>query len=374
LIRHVAKDIKNDTTEIRNDTTAIKDDTTQILAEITRLQERLPKQVENDYVLQHFLEEMTTYTEQTLDRPYSDGRSPTPTVLQPGFDPPDDDYLEDWERTGFQSQESLWDQPDTSCEDDSQQHNRSITEPSVPASRAISPLEDMPGHNTSSDSEPGFRVFRPLNHDGPAPVNIYTPNPMEEEVCLSYYKGTTRGRKLVINYPVNADIRQNIRDQECYESTHNRFTVVASGSPKELYQLRHPFRPGLFAKPRHIAIVFVLKVTGQTTYETFMHQWSFVTAAISQATQKMEASKESLPQDYSLPWQHTVLLVDLPPSSRHICFKVRDFLTSLGVQHHSDDLMRLIGRTSLNPPLPADHIESFRTRIKATTHEVSNYQ
>ncbi|KAF5639422.1 uncharacterized protein FTJAE_4759 [Fusarium tjaetaba] len=70
---HVTKEIKNDTSEIRNDTSAIKDDTAQILEEILRLQQRLPKQGGNDYILQNFLEAMTTYTEKALDGASIDG-------------------------------------------------------------------------------------------------------------------------------------------------------------------------------------------------------------------------------------------------------------------------------------------------------------
>ncbi|KAF4434918.1 hypothetical protein FACUT_7578 [Fusarium acutatum] len=66
LSLHVTKEIKNDTSEIRIETSAIKDDTAQILEEILRLQQRLPKQGGNDYTLQNFLEEMTTYTEKAL--------------------------------------------------------------------------------------------------------------------------------------------------------------------------------------------------------------------------------------------------------------------------------------------------------------------
>lgn len=72
--RHVTKEIKNDTSEILNETLAIKDDTAQILEEILRLQQRLPKQGGNDYILQNFLEAMTTYTEKALDGASIDGR------------------------------------------------------------------------------------------------------------------------------------------------------------------------------------------------------------------------------------------------------------------------------------------------------------
>ncbi|KAG5656788.1 hypothetical protein KAF25_010341 [Fusarium avenaceum] len=220
---HVTKDIKNDTTEIRNDTTAIKDDTAQILAEIARLQRRLPKEVENDYILQHFLEEMTTYTEQTLDRPYSDVRSSIPPALRPDFDPPHDIHLEDWERTAAKSQENLWKQQIESCEFVSQRQSLPTIESTVRAGSAISSLQNMQEYNTSSDSELGLQDIRLANYEGPARVNTHTAKPMEDEV---YYEDKTHGRRLVINYPVAASIRQNIRDQECYESTHNRFTAI----------------------------------------------------------------------------------------------------------------------------------------------------
>ncbi|RSM06001.1 hypothetical protein CDV31_009335 [Fusarium ambrosium] len=76
LALHLTKEIKTDTTEIRNDTTAIKEDTTQILEEIARLQARLPRDAaaaaSNDFILQRFFEEMTTYTEKALDAAHSD--------------------------------------------------------------------------------------------------------------------------------------------------------------------------------------------------------------------------------------------------------------------------------------------------------------
>ncbi|RMJ09523.1 hypothetical protein CDV36_010862 [Fusarium kuroshium] len=76
LALHLTKEIKNDTSEIRHDTAAIKEDTTQILEEIARLQARLPRDAaaaaSNDFILQRFFEEMTTYTEEALDAAHSD--------------------------------------------------------------------------------------------------------------------------------------------------------------------------------------------------------------------------------------------------------------------------------------------------------------
>ncbi|KAF5675124.1 hypothetical protein FCIRC_7597 [Fusarium circinatum] len=104
LDMHVTKEIKNDTSEIRNETSAIKDDTAQILEEIFRLQQRLPKQGGNDYILQNFLEEMTTYTEKALggasiDAGGSSTKAPS-FVLETdegSHRPSDAAYLSDWE-------------------------------------------------------------------------------------------------------------------------------------------------------------------------------------------------------------------------------------------------------------------------------------
>ncbi|KAF5608382.1 uncharacterized protein FSUBG_4600 [Fusarium subglutinans] len=104
LSLHVTKEIKNDTSEIRNETSAIRDDTAQILQEILRLQQRLPKQGGNDYILQNFLEEMTTYTEKALDGTSIDGGDSS--TKAPSFvletdegsqRPSDPAHLSDWE-------------------------------------------------------------------------------------------------------------------------------------------------------------------------------------------------------------------------------------------------------------------------------------
>ncbi|KAI8713579.1 Helo-like-N domain-containing protein [Fusarium sp. LHS14.1] len=65
----LTKEIKADTTEIRNDTMATRENTERILQQIDDLKAQLPKHVitPNESVLQRFLEEMTTYTELSLD-------------------------------------------------------------------------------------------------------------------------------------------------------------------------------------------------------------------------------------------------------------------------------------------------------------------
>ncbi|KAF5244263.1 hypothetical protein FANTH_7773 [Fusarium anthophilum] len=81
LALHTAKAIRIDTTEIRNDTSAIKDSTAQILEEISQLQARLPNR--DDYILQSFLEDMTTYTENALDGASIDWRSSSTRAPSP---------------------------------------------------------------------------------------------------------------------------------------------------------------------------------------------------------------------------------------------------------------------------------------------------
>lgn len=314
---------------------------------------------------------MTTYTEQTLDMPDSDGRSSTPTVLQPDFNSPSDIYLEDGEWTAAKSQESLWEQRNESYEVETQGQSLPSTESTVRAGRSSS--QGIQGQKASSDSGPGLQDIVPVNHKSPAPVTIYSPEAMEKEVSFSYYAGTTRGTRLVINYPVTPSIRQTNIHPERYEFTHNRFTAVVC-DPKGFDQLEHPFRLRLFPKPRHVTIVFVLRVTMQTTYETFFHQWNFVATAVSQGAKRLEALRASLPQDYFLPWQHTVVLVSISPSSDAIHPEIRNFMIRMGVQHHKDDIMSLLGQTFLGPTIPTDHIQRFQEHITATIHEVGYYR
>ncbi|KAF2115115.1 hypothetical protein BDV96DRAFT_93809 [Lophiotrema nucula] len=72
----LAKEIKNDTEEIKRDTVAIRDDTAQILEEIARLQARLPVDDTKDYapnfVLQRYLDDLTSYAESEFEIPIED--------------------------------------------------------------------------------------------------------------------------------------------------------------------------------------------------------------------------------------------------------------------------------------------------------------
>ncbi|KAF5654804.1 hypothetical protein F25303_1148 [Fusarium sp. NRRL 25303] len=133
LSLHITKEIKNDTSEIRNETSAIKDDTAQILEEILRLQKRLPKQGGNDYILQNFLEELTTYTEKALDGTSIDeGESSTKAasfVLETDEGsqrPSDPAYLSDWELDSAASDPASYKLKKKRWEE--QQHEKSLVE------------------------------------------------------------------------------------------------------------------------------------------------------------------------------------------------------------------------------------------------------
>jgi hypothetical protein len=79
-ISTITREVKKDTIEILNDTAAIKDDTAQILDEIARLQARLPEDAserKSNFVLQRYLESLTTYAESVCDTS-TDDRPQTP--------------------------------------------------------------------------------------------------------------------------------------------------------------------------------------------------------------------------------------------------------------------------------------------------------
>ncbi|KAF5968151.1 hypothetical protein FBULB1_10857 [Fusarium bulbicola] len=199
LSLHVTKEIKNDTSEIRNETSAIKDDTAQILEEILPLQQRLPKQGGNDYILQNFLEEMTTYTEKALDGTSIDGgdsstvfssdqvayklkmkrweeqqnekrlaeaklkdvqRSIESTQQQPtafhhsgprepseeddelGPVPPKDAYIEEWERSPVESETEWWEKKEKEWQDRNYQLDSGQVQRLITSTHSISSRED----------------------------------------------------------------------------------------------------------------------------------------------------------------------------------------------------------------------------------------
>ncbi|KAK4224833.1 acyl transferase/acyl hydrolase/lysophospholipase [Podospora fimiseda] len=70
-IKHETAAIRTDATKIRGDTAGIKQDTDRILQEIASLVARLPPEIgegnESKYMVERYLEELTSYTEGTLD-------------------------------------------------------------------------------------------------------------------------------------------------------------------------------------------------------------------------------------------------------------------------------------------------------------------
>jgi hypothetical protein len=77
----MTRKIKADTQEIRNDTSAIKQDTAQILAEIACLQEQLPQGANrlntSGFMLQRYLDNLTSYAETVCDTFPDDIENPT---------------------------------------------------------------------------------------------------------------------------------------------------------------------------------------------------------------------------------------------------------------------------------------------------------
>ncbi|EXK44478.1 hypothetical protein FOXG_04028 [Fusarium oxysporum f. sp. lycopersici 4287] len=425
---HVTKEIKNDTSAIRNETSTIKDDTAQILEEILRLQQRLPKQGGNDYILQNFLEEMTTYTEKTMDGASIDGgdsstkapsfvlekeegsdkpsdpaylsdweldsaatdpvsyklkkkrweeqkrqerlaetklkdvqrslESPQQHIQQPiAFHhsghrqpseeddelavPPDDAYLEEWEKSSVESETKYWEKKEkewqahvnqaylgeverlttsaqsTSSQDDARGvagihypdharvHERQIFEDrSTETSQAAQERQFKPGpakydsnerysHNYEND-EPEVTKGVSTNASKTDRLTISGYDVLSETPDFSYLGVETFHGKLVINWPMPTAVTDLLSEDYYIESSCNSFTALAC-SAQEFPSQKDTLRPKRYLKPRDIKIVFYIPVTTMTTSSVFKRQWEFITTAVVGLTRRLELGDDVPP-------------------------------------------------------------------------------
>ncbi|KAI7767208.1 hypothetical protein LZL87_009610 [Fusarium oxysporum] len=500
LSLHVTKEIKNDTSAIRNETSAIKDDTAQILEEILRLQQRLPKQGGKDYILQNFLEEMTTYTEKALegasiDRGDSSTKAPSfvleneegsdrpsdpaylsdweldsaasdpvsyklkkkkrweeqkreerlaeaklkdvqrsleslqqhrqqPIAVQHSGHrrdseednelvvPPDDAYLEEWEKTLVESETKYWEKKEkewqahvhqaylgevkrlmTSAQSISSQdnargvagihypdharvHERQIFEErSTETSQAAQERQFKPGpakynsnerysHNYEND-EPEVTKGASINAsktDRRLPLSGY--DVLSKTPDFSYLGVETFHGKLVINWPMPTAVTDLLSEDYYIESSCNSFTALTC-SAQEFPSQKDTLRPKRFLKPRDIKVVFYIPVTTMTTSAVFKHQWEFITTAVVGLARRLE-----LGDDVPPPWHNVVIVVEGPPIWDGIHPEIEIILTELGILYKTDNLVCRVDGVLLDPPYHKDHCKVFGKMICGTIHEV----
>ncbi|KAF4495867.1 hypothetical protein FAGAP_8000 [Fusarium agapanthi] len=339
LSLHVTKEIKNDTAEIRKETSAMKIDTAQILEEIVRLQQRLPKQGGNDYILQNFLEEMTTYTEKAMDGTSIDGGDSS--TKAPSFvletdegsqRPSDAAYLSDWELDSAASDQVAYKLKMKRWEE--QQNEERLAE-----AKLKDPILHL--HEKKHKEQPG---------------HIRTQDSYYVEVETFY------GR-LVINWPMPTVITGLLSEDYYIESSCNSFTALMC-TAQEFPSQKDTLRPKRFLKPRDIKVIFYISITAKTTSSCFKHQWEFITTAVAGLTRRLELGGDVPP-----PWHNIVIVVEGPPRWDDIHPEIEIILTKLGILYQTDSLVTKVDGVVLDPPYHKDHCKIFGKPIYGTIHE-----
>ncbi|KAF4462070.1 hypothetical protein FALBO_11125 [Fusarium albosuccineum] len=323
LALHLTREIKSDTTELRSDTAAIKDDTAQILEEIARLQARLPKEASasapNDFILQRFLEEMTTYTEQALDVPLSDEDDDIDSLA-----------LSNTEAREENSTNALGDHP-------RDQKLHSTTVRNTTPSQEDGPRSDQPSlskHSNLSSSElPPTQMggVELSKENSGASLSLVKSDATDASGDM---KQLTFGGNLILDLPVSPSILNYVPHGERDEFTHCRFSPVTC-DPLFFAGDQFTLRPLLFAKRRDIKIVLSFELRCDETLRQFTSRWSFLVEEIQELTNKLQ-EMEGAPAE---PWKQILVHMDGPANWGGIDKDIKSILHEIGALHNVDDIL-----------------------------------
>ncbi|CVL12479.1 uncharacterized protein FPRN_15075 [Fusarium proliferatum] len=356
LALHTAKAIRTDTTEIRNDTSAIKDGTAQILQEISQLQAQLSNR--DDYILQKFLEDMTTYTENDLDGASIDWKSSSTWVPSPimedeesigsaqlsisesahfnvynnhsEYQVAEEDGLSVWEciknvETYYKGIEGEW--RDICLR---RRRRAAVMTEQHPSSLPKVPLDSF---------DAAFGLFRP-----PSPSTV--PPELFDAFSLSFY------------WSASEDIPDPFADEVSLESSTTHFTALTF--PGREFAFQDILRPSRFQPPRQIKIAFYIPVDGFTSPSEFETQWNFISIHVA-----------ALAQQVASPWQNIVVIIEGPPRWIGVDPNILMLFRKLGILFETDQSIDYVGRVSLYPPYHMERDEIFERPILGTIYECS---
>ncbi|KAM5385150.1 hypothetical protein ACJA88_002997 [Fusarium oxysporum] len=431
---HVTKEIKNNTSAIRG----------------------------NDYILQNFLEEMTTYTEKTMDGVSIDGgdsstkasslvlekeegsdkpsdpaylsdweldsaasdpvsyklkkkrweeqkrqerlaetklkdvqrslESPQQHIQQPiAFHhsghrqpseeddelvvPPDDAYLEEWEKSSVESETKYWEKKEKEWQAHVNQAYLGEVERLTTSAQSTSSQDDARGvaesiiqtmqeysHDYEND-EPEVTKGVSTNSSKTDRLTISGYDVLSETPDFSYLGVETFHGKLVINWPMLIAVTDLLSEDYYIESSCNSFTALTC-SAQEFPSQKDTLRPKRYLKPRDIKIVFYIPVTTMTTSSVFKRQWEFITTAVVGFSRRLDLSDDIPP-----PWHNIVIVVEGPPRWDGIHPEIEIILTELGILYKTDNLVSKVDGVLLDPPYHKDHCKVFGKMICGTIHE-----
>ncbi|KAF5575082.1 uncharacterized protein FSUBG_13958 [Fusarium subglutinans] len=357
LALHTAKAIRIDTTEIRNDTSAIKDSTAQILEEISQLQARLPNR--DDYILQSFLEDMTTYTENALDGASIDWRSsstraPSPIIeIEEGAGSAhisDSDFpvIEIEEGTGS----AHISDSDFSTDFASFNVHKNHSEYRVAEKDGLSVWECITNVETYYTGMEGEWQDICLRRRRRAAVMTEQRPPSPSTVPSEFFDAFS----LSFDWGMPQDGPDPFADESDVESCTTRFTALTF--PGREFAFQDILRPSRFQPPRRIKIAFYIPVDRFTLPGEFKSRWNFISHSVS-----------ALAQQVVSPWQNIVIIIEGPPrwlGDDPVCMLLRE----LGILFESDQSIDYVGRVSVYPPYHMERDKIFERPILGTIYEV----
>ncbi|KAI8712293.1 hypothetical protein NCS52_01327000 [Fusarium sp. LHS14.1] len=298
----------------RNDTAAIKEDTTQILEEIARLQARLPPDAaaaaSNDFILQRFFEEMTTYTEQALDVNSSKRLS---------FDEGPE------EGVAPLLQQDSW--PYHSMPSSSKQSSRG-------ESWASSQIQN-PYRDSEATSNTSFPTIVNESHG----EREDTLDRSEDTYDKDTGKNASTARQEISGFEIPVPDKLTNKypssfrhEREFARCRHSTITC----SPEKFAKLDFTFRHVGFEPPRQIKIVLFFSISSSEDTDSFYRRWNFMIASCSFA--KWQPVVPS--------WKQILVHINCDTSLDRIDPLIRKYLHQKGILNtHKSDIKTIVGGT-----------------------------
>ncbi|KAF5657826.1 hypothetical protein FDENT_14166 [Fusarium denticulatum] len=346
LALHTAKAIKIDTTEIRNDTSAIKDGTAQILEEISQLQARLSHQ--DDYILQSFLEDMTTYTESALDGASIDWessslRAPSPVIEEE--EGKGSDHLSD---SGFSAQFALFNVPKNHSEYQvAEEDGLSVWECITNVETYYTGVE---GEWQDISLRRRRRAAVMTEQRPPSPSTV--PSELFDAFSLSFYLGMPKDERTRFATEWYAD-------ELSVEPATTRFTALTF--PGREFASQDILRPSRFQRPRQIKIAFYIPIDAFMWPDDFETQWNFISHSV-----------KALAQQVASPWHNIVVIIEGPPRWIGVDPNILTLFRDLGILFETKQSIDYVGRVSVYPPYHMERDKIFERPILGTIYEVGH--
>ncbi|KAF5682019.1 hypothetical protein FCIRC_5231 [Fusarium circinatum] len=350
LALHTAKAIRMDTTEIRNDTSAIKDSTAEILEEISQLQARIPNR--DDYILQSFLEDMTTYTENALDGASIDWRSSSTRAPSPIIE------IEEGAASAHISDS------DFSTDFSSFNVHKNHSEYQVAEKDGHSVWECITNVETYYTGMEGEWQDICLRRRRRAAVMTEQRPRSPSTVLSDFFDAFSLSFYLIMPKDERDGFDAEFAarwygDELKVESVTTHFTALTF--PGHEFASHDILRPSRFQPPRRIRIAFYIPVDAFMRPSEFETQWNFISHTVKALAQQVES-----------PWQNIVVIIEGPPRWIGVDPNILMLFRQLGILFETKQSIDYVGRVSVYPPYHMESDKIFERPILGTIYEVGH--